>query len=145
MPLAGIHQRVETFLYKRGFKAPEIRQLVRNQLYILAVSCFAAVGLGWFSPEFLYFAMGTLLVTFNFYSLAKFVQQLVLFKSTRKAVVELLLRFYGRLFLSGLFLCVLIAWVGVSAVALLAGLSTVVVTIFLWGGSRFIGQKVKEA
>ena len=145
MPLAGIHQRVETLLYKRGFKAPEIRQLVRNQLYILAVSCFAAVGLGWFSPEFLYFAMGTLLVTFNFYSLAKFVQQLVLFKSTRKAVLELLLRFYGRLFLTGLILFVLIAWVGVSAVALLAGLSTVVVTIFLWGGSRFIGQKVKEA
>jgi len=145
MPPAGIHQRVETLLYKRGFKAPEIRQLVRNQLYILAVSCFAAAGLGWFSPEFLYFAMGTLLVTFNFYSLAKFVQQLVLFKSTRKAVLELLLRFYGRLFLTGLILFVLIAWVGVSAVALLAGLSTVVVTIFLWGGSRFIGQKVKEA
>ncbi|MDY7000249.1 MAG: ATP synthase subunit I [Thermodesulfobacteriota bacterium] len=145
MPLAGIHQRIETILYKRGFKAPEIRQLVRNQLYILVASSVAAAGLGWFLPAVLYFAMGVLLITFNFYSLAKFVQQLVFFKSTGKAIVELLLRFYGRLFLTGLILFVLIAWVGVSAAALLAGLSTVVVTIFLWGGSRFIGQKVKEA
>lgn len=145
MSISGIHHKTEAGLFKRGFKSPEVRKIVRNQLYILCLSLITAAALGWISPIFLHFAAGVILITYNFYSLAKFVQQIVFFRSSGKAVFELLIRFYGRLIITGVALFALIVWAGVSVPALLAGLSTVIVTILFWGATQMLGHKVKEA
>ena len=102
---------------------------------------FAAVAF-WFAPWALALAAGTVLITFNFWSLAKFGQHLAYMR--KGAVVSLLIRFYGRLILSGLALYGLIVFGECSIYALLAGLSTVVVNAIFWGVAG-LRQKVKEA
>jgi hypothetical protein len=145
MSMSGIHHKTEAGLFRRGFKVPEVRKIVRNQIYLLGVTLIVAAAFGWIEPIFFHFAAGVILITYNFYSLAKFVQQIVFFSSSRRAVVELLIRFYGRLLLTGAVLFALIVWAGVSVPALLAGLSTVIMTILFWGASQMLGHKAKEA
>lgn len=145
MSISAIHHKTEAGLFRRGFKAPEVRKIVRNQIYLMCLSLIAAAAFGWIEPVFFHFAAGALLITFNFYYLAKFVQQIVYFSGGRKAVIELLVRFYGRLILTGVALFALIVWADVSVTALVAGLSTVLMTILFWGVTQMIGHKAKEA
>jgi hypothetical protein len=97
----------------------------------------SAVALVLFRPWGPAFAAGALLATVNFFFLAKVIQEIV--HVQRGAVAALLFGFYLRLILTGVALFLLIAWGEVSAVALLAGLTTVVVAIFVW--SLFIRGK----
>ncbi|WP_461209635.1 ATP synthase subunit I [Desulfocurvus sp. DL9XJH121] len=133
-------QKIEAALYRRGFENPDTRQLVRNQVLLTLAACLAALAGGWVIPQLLDFAAGTLLATWNFCSLASFVQRTLARK--RAAVAGLLLRFYARLLFTGLALYALLVWAGSSAVALIAGLSTVVVTLFIWGASRMARKHV---
>lgn len=141
--LARIPERIDRALLRRGFSQLEVRRLVRAQIVLsgaLVLACLVAAGL---SAWGLAFAAGAVLATVNFYSLARFVQHLV--NQPRGAVMALLLRFYGRLILTGAALYGLIVWLNAPAWALLAGLSTVVVTAVYWGASRLHGHNVKEA
>jgi hypothetical protein len=143
--MSAINQKTEAGLFRRGFKLREVRVVVRNQLYLTALSLVGAAILGWVEPRVAHFAAGVALITFNFYYLAKFVQRLVHYKSSGTAVVELLVHFYGRLLLTGGAIFALIVWAGVWPPALLAGLSTVLLTIIVWGLTRLIEHKAKEA
>lgn len=145
MSISAIHHKTEAGLFRRGFKVPEVRKIVRNQIYIMSLSLIIAAAFGWVEPIFFHFAAGALLITYNFYSLAKFIQQIVFFSGGRKAVFELLIRFYGRLLFTGAALFALIVWAGVSVPALMAGLSTVIMTILFWGVTQMMGHKAKEA
>ena len=137
-----INKKVESFLHRRGFTHPDVRNLVRIQLYLVTGTClFAAIAFG-FAPWALALAAGAVLATFNFWSLAKFGQHLAYMR--KGAVVSLLIRFYGRMLLSGLVIYGLIVWGQCSIAALLAGLSTVVVSAIFWGVAGF-RQKAKEA
>ncbi len=143
------NQKIESFLRRRGFTHPDVRCLVRNQLYLAAGACvFAVMATGsalWahaLAPWAMAFAAGTLLITFNFWSLAKFGQHLVYMR--KGAIMSLLIRFYFRLLLTGVALYGLIAYCNFSTIALLAGLSTVVANAIFWGVAG-LRQKVKEA
>ncbi len=139
-------QRIEKHLYDRGFTLPGVRVVVRNQCVLLLASlCLLPLSL-WAGVWPFSFVAGTALATYNFYSLAKFIQEVLYRKYTRALLVNLLVRVYGRLFLTGLVLFVLIYWLKASVVCLLLGLSTVVATICVWGGTQLIAQhNVKEA
>ncbi|WP_027179744.1 ATP synthase subunit I [Maridesulfovibrio bastinii] len=143
------NQKIESFLRRRGFTHPDIRCLVRNQLYLALGACvFAVMATGsaqWtniLTPWAMAFAAGTLLISINFWSLAKFGQHLVYMR--KGAVTSLLIRFYLRLILTGVALYGLIAYCNLPIVAILAGLSTVVVNAIFWGVAG-LRQKVKEA
>lgn len=140
----GISRRVEGYLYHRGFRVAGARRLVLIQTALAAGSCVAALVLGWTWPPALHFAAGTILATFNFYFLAKFVHRLV-GGDPFGAVPRQLLRFYGRLGATAVALYALIVHAGFSVFALLAGLSTVVVTMLVWGATQMTGKNVKEA
>jgi hypothetical protein len=133
--LGSLDQKIEAWLYRRGFVIQEVRRLVKCQLYVSLMSSVGALILApsWGGG----FAAGALLMTLNFIFLARVIQELVYVR--RGAVTALLFGFYLRLFMTGAALYLLIVWVGVSAVALLAGLTTVVVTILMW--SVFIRGK----
>ena len=123
-----------------------VRRVVRNQLYIACLAMLAGLGLAWLGNWAPAFALGTLLITWNFYFIAKFAQQAIFFRYSRKVLFKLLFSFYGRLIITGLVLAVLILKLQVPSVALLAGLSTVVASITVWGLALVLGeQKVKEA
>ncbi|MBG0778254.1 MAG: ATP synthase subunit I [Desulfovibrionaceae bacterium] len=141
--LGELNHRLEKGLYKRGFTSSEVRRLVMAQLYVCAVSVLFALGAGWAFAWPWHFAAGALLSTFNFYHLARFVQRIVYV--TDRPVAKGLVRYYGRLAVTGAVLYFLIAWAHVSVAALVAGLSTVVAILLVWGLTRIKGQKVKEA
>jgi hypothetical protein len=133
--LGSLDQKIEAWLYRRGFVIQGVRRLVKCQLYVSLMSSVGALILApsWGGG----FAAGALLMTLNFIFLARVIQELVYVR--RGAVTALLFGFYLRLFMTGAALYLLIVWIGVSAVALLAGLTTVVVTILMW--SVFIRGK----
>lgn len=143
MPLlTRANLRIESFLAHRGFYLYDVRTLVRNQLYLLFLGC-VAMFLSGLNPWLTAFASGTALVTMNFWLLAKGLQGVM--QVQEGAVAVSLLRFYGRMILTGLLLYGLIVWGGLPVPALLAGLSTVIINILSWGVFRFHRQKVKEA
>lgn len=138
-----ILQKIESALYHRGFTHEGTRHMVRNQIVMTGGTFILALMLGWFLGGLFSLAAGAALATFNFWFLAKFVQ-LVIFKK-QDSVAGLLAQFYGRLFLTGLALYVLLVPLEASAIGILIGLSTVVVTMFIWGVSQMMGKTAKEA
>lgn len=141
-PLDRTNLRIEVFLRRNGFYLDDVRILVRNQLYFLFLGC-ALMAFSGLAPWALAFGAGCALSTMNFWMLAKGLQSIV--HRPDGAVAVSLIRFYGRLALSGIALFGLIIWAGLPLTALIAGLSTVVVNILFWGVFRFHRQKVKEA
>ncbi|TVR00854.1 MAG: ATP synthase subunit I [Desulfovibrionales bacterium] len=140
--LGRINLKIETFLRRSGFHLDDVRILVRNQIYLFFLGC-ALVVLFRLAPWAVAFGAGCALSTLNFWHLAKGLQSIV--HNPDGAVAASLIRFYGRLALSGLALFGLIIWASLPLAALIAGLSTVIVNILFWGVFRFHRQKVKEA
>lgn len=143
--LNGMVQKVDEQLWRRGFRVAEVRVLMRAQLLITGISLLAGFALGWINEWLMWFGVGAVMSTFNFYSLAKFIQQVVFLPWSGAMMAKLLFRFYGRLMLTGLILFGLIVWLEVSVSAVVAGLSTAVAVIAIWGITRLAGHKVKEA
>lgn len=133
-------RRIEAWLFRHGFEDGPTRRMVLDQILLTLAACLAAVLGGWLWRGLADFAAGALLATWNFYSLASFVQRTL--SRRRSAVAGMLLRFYGRLVATGFVLYALLAWAGASAAALVAGLSTVVVTLLIRGASRMMGKHV---
>jgi hypothetical protein len=134
-------QKIDAMLYRRGFAVADARKLMRNQLLLAAgASLLVCMGTG-FSGWGLSFSAGALIITVNFWWLAKAAQELVKVKSG--AVFTLLTLFYGRLIVTGVAIALLVAWLGASVFGLLAGLSTVVMNATLWGVLQ-IRHKVPE-
>lgn len=137
-----INQKVDAFLLRRGFVHDKVRSLVRSQLYLVALTALC-VGMvtgfsGWAGAYF----SGAVLITINFWVLARVVQRLVFVR--KGAVFALLFLFYGKLILSGLALYALIVLAHAPISGLLAGLTTAVANAILWGTTTF-RHKAKEA
>lgn len=133
---------VESYFAKNGIRSIEARSLLKIQFLVL----FLSLALGYLFAErslFLSFAVGALLITFNFFVLARVVSRLVWLQ--KGAVFPLLVSFYSRLILTGLVLYLAIVVAGFSVISLLLGLSTVLVTILIWSSRVFVAQKLKEA
>jgi len=141
-PVGRMNHRTEAFLRRNGFYLEDVRNLVRNQIYMFILGC-ALVAFSGFSEWALAFGAGCTVSTINFWLLAKGLQSVV--HNPDGAIAVSLIRFYGRLVLSGLALFGLIIWASLPLAALIAGLSTVIVNILFWGVFRFHRQKVKEA
>lgn len=135
-------EKIEGFLYRRGLTHEDTRHLVRNQIVLCAAVVALALAGGWQARWLYDVAAGALLMTLNFYLLAGFLQRVLLKQDG--AVARQLLRFYGRLILTAAILVALVLWAGSSILALLLGLSTVVVTILIWGMSWMTGKPSKR-
>jgi hypothetical protein len=123
-------QSIDALLYRRGFAVVEARTLMRNQLILAAVSSLLACGATGLGTWGWSFAAGALIISVNFWWLAKAAQELV--KVKQGAVFTLLTLFYGRLLLTAVAIAGLVAWAGASVFGLLAGLSTVVANAVVW-------------
>jgi hypothetical protein len=136
-----MNKKLEAFLYARGLVLHQVRVLVRNQVYLSVLGAFLV--LVFFSgPVVTGFVTGALLGSFNFYFLAKLIQELVHVK--KGAVTPLLFSFYVRLGLTGLVLFVAIVYWNANVFSLLVGLSVVLLNVLIFGAT-LVGQKLKEA
>lgn len=128
-------QRLDALLFRRGFVLGDARRLMRNQIILAALGSALAmtpsVAMGGLSAWGWSFAAGAVLISFNFWWLAKAAQELVRVK--HGATFTLLTLFYGRLILTAAAITGLVVWFEASVFGLLAGLSTAVVNATLWG------------
>lgn len=138
-----MHRRLEAVLYRRGVESPTVRRLLTNQLYISVAGFLISLLITGGGRWALDFGIGAGLITLNFFGLSRMVQRLITMR--KGAVISLLLGFYFKLFLFGLVLYLMIVYAHASVTALLAGISTVVANIMLWGATQIWGHKVKEA
>jgi hypothetical protein len=136
-----MNKKIEAFLFGRGLVLHQVRVLVRNQIYLSVLG--AVLVLIFFSGSVITgFVTGALLGTFNFYFLAKLIQELVHVK--KGAVTPLLFSFYVRLGLTGLVLFISIVYWNANVFSLLIGLSVVLLNVLIFGAT-LVGQKLKEA
>ncbi len=141
----GMGERIEKHLYAKGFRLPEIRAILKAQLLLCGTSALVGVSTVWLTLWPLSFAVGVILATFSFYSLARFIQQVILRTYTRQMLLGLLFRFYARLMLTGLILFGLIIKLRVPSSALVAGFATCMATMLVGILFRRAERKIKEA
>ncbi|QLA14728.1 ATP synthase subunit I [Desulfolutivibrio sulfoxidireducens] len=136
---------LDRMLFRKGFVDADIRMLVRNQILLAGFSsAFCLVVLGLSAWAWSYCA-GAVLVTVNFWFLAEFGRRVASSRDKAKAVVSTLFRFYLRLGLTGVALYALLVWAGARPVALLAGVSIIVVNFLCWGAARVAASATREA
>ena len=135
----SIFERVERFLWRRGFVQPALRAATRD-LFIFSAIFFGlgAALLPW-TLDGLWAGVAALLSAWNFYTLALFIQHAlpaVIPESDKKGMATarvvkkgLLLRTYLRLFITGFFVYVALVQFQASPAALAAGLSAAVTII----------------
>ncbi len=142
--MRNLRDRLDRLLWRRGYVHPEVRQLVRNQLVLTAALLAVCLPFAGVSAAAWSLAAGTVLITANFCSLAKFGQRITGYTDKREAVLAVLARFYLRLAITGGALFACIVWLGAKPLPLLAGISTVVVNFLVWGALRHGGSKAHQ-
>lgn len=136
--LRKIRKKIERWLYRKGYHVPDVRMLAVNQICIM-LCVLPLVVLPWGWP----IAVGAVLGTVNFLALGRVIQELVFLP--KGAVALQMFSFYARLILTAGVLYYVIVYQHASVGWLLAGLSTVLINILLWGISHLLGKTSKEA
>ena len=142
--MKNLRDKLDRWLLRRGYVHPEVRELVRNQLLLTALVLVATLPFAGVSVSAWSLAAGTVIISANFCSLAKFGQRITGYANRREAVAAVLARFYFRLALSGAALFACIVWFGAAPLPLLAGITTVVVNFLVWGVWRHAGSKTHQ-
>lgn len=132
--LDRMNKRVERLLVKYGFRIPDVRLVVRNQIYVSLGTSLVIMLVTLFSRWSLAYLAGALLALINFWTLARVTQELVY--DQKKGPFLLFVIFMGKMTLSGLALWWLIGVERVPHWGLISGLGTVVVNITATGLSQ---------
>ena len=135
----SIFERVERFLWRRGFVYAPLRTATRNLLIFSALFFILGAVLVPWSDQIFWAAAAAVLSSWNFYTLALFIQhamQAVIPEGDRNGLATArvvkkgrLLRTYLRLFLTGFFVYVALVQFQVSPIALAVGFSASVTII----------------
>ena len=135
----SIFERVERFLWRRGFVHAPLRAATRNLLMFSVLFFLLGTALVPWTMEGFWAGVAALLSAWNFYTLALFIQHAlpaVIPESDKKGMATarivkkgLLLRTYLRLFLTGFFVYLALVQFQASPAALAAGLSASVTII----------------
>jgi len=136
--LDKMNQRIERRLVKSGFSIPDIRLIVRNQIYVSLGTSLVIVLVTLFSRWSLAYLAGALLALVNFWTLARVTQELVY--DRKRGPFLLFVIFMVKMTLSGLALWWLIGVERVPHWGLISGLGTVVVNITI---TRLIQMRTK--
>ncbi len=136
--MGKINQSLERLLYRSGFERPDVRILVRNQIYVSLGSSLVIMLVTLFSRWSLAYLAGAVLALVNFWALARIAQHLV--HDRKSGPFKLFVIFMGKMTLSGLALYWLIGVERVPHWGLISGLGTVVINVATTGLIQ-LGQK----
>ena len=129
--LGRMNQGLERLLVRSGFDKPDVRIVVRNQVYVSLGTSLVIMLVTLFSRWSFAYLAGAMLALVNFWTLARVVQVLV--HDRNKGPYLLFVIFMAKMTLSGLALWWLIGVERVPHWGLIAGLGTVVVNITATG------------
>jgi ATP synthase I chain len=139
-----MRERLDKLLLRIGFTHPEGRALMRDQIVMALVTSLTALSLSELGEWGVAYACGALLITVNFWWLIRFAQGLL--ANAAGAVGGTFFRFFVRLGVTGAGLYAMIVAAQWPVWAVLAGMSTVMATILVWGALRRPGaNSAKEA
>ncbi|MGE4421632.1 MAG: ATP synthase subunit I [Pseudodesulfovibrio sp.] len=136
--LGRMNQRLERLLVRSGFTKPDVRIVVRNQIYVSLGTSLVIMLVTLFSRWSLAYLAGAVIALVNFWTLARVTQSLVY--DRKRGPYLLFVIFMGKMTLSGLALWWLIGVERVPHWGLIAGLGTVVINITATGLSQ-LGKK----
>lgn len=140
----NMRDRLDGWLWRLGYDHPEIRELVRWTVVMAALIVVCSVPLSLFWQGAWSLVAGTVIITANFCSMAKFGQHIADRTFTAKIVISLLFGFYLRLALTGAALYACIAWFDARPLPLVAGTTTVVGIIVIWGLVRYADTRARQ-
>ena len=136
---------LDALLWRRGFHRPEVRLVMRNELLFSVIFLILGICLLPLTSWLLWFAAGALVITWNFYGLARFIQGLSLTVYSQKLLIGMLVRSNIRLVFSALFLYGVLVWLEASVWAVVAGITgamgLLAVTTFVWLAEQRNRQK----
>jgi len=132
-----MRRRLDALLQRLGFTHREGRALVRDQIILAAATGVTALVMSGLRAWGLGYAGGAFLVTVSFWWLVRFAQGLL--NGTAGAAGRALFGYFARLGFTGAALYMMIVPGGWPVWAILAGMSTVMVTIVVWGALRWPG------
>lgn len=146
MALYGsLRQRVEKFLYQRGFSSPIVRHLLTTQIIIIGIAAVVALALFWLTLWPFSFAAGAAIAGFSLWHISRFAQSAIQMQYSPALAVGLFVGFSARLVLIGVVVFALVVWLRAPLAPLLIGLGSTVAGIIVWGLSRQSRKTVKEA
>ncbi|MDR1242795.1 MAG: hypothetical protein LBM00_08450 [Deltaproteobacteria bacterium] len=120
---ATLKQKVEGYLYRKGFVEPLLREIMLAQLVVDAALLVPALVFIWMTDWFLLFFAGSALATCNFWFLCRFVFGRFYKGYSSSFAWGQTLLFAGRFVFTGAILAGILLF-GSSPTALLAGLGT---------------------
>ncbi|BDQ38155.1 hypothetical protein SYK_25150 [Pseudodesulfovibrio nedwellii] len=129
--LDAINKRLERWLVKSGFPKPDVRIVVRNQIYVSLGTSLVIMLVTLLSRWSLAYSAGAIIALVNFWTLARVAQTLVY--DEKRGPFLLFIIFMAKMTLSGLALWWLIGVERVPHWGLICGLGTVVVNITATG------------
>lgn len=142
-PVNKIKQKIERFLYKKGFTEAPLRAIILAQLALLAVTFTAGIILLYFSAWLLWFFLGAALLAFNFWSMSRFLLEQLPGGYSRAFLRGQLIRFFGRILLTGIVLAAAITF-GASIAALCLGLLSCLAVTGIIAVARLSGRAHKR-
>ena len=116
-------RRLDALLNQLGFHRPEVRIVMRNTLLFSLSLLLLGICLLPLTSWLLWFAAGALLIAWNFYGLARFIQGLSLAAYSQALLLGMLVRSNLRLVFSALFLYGILVWLEASVWAVVAGIT----------------------
>lgn len=139
-----MRERLDPILARLGFHHPEGRVLMRDQIVMAVFTSMAALSISQLGEWGVAYSCGAALITVNFWWIVKFAQGLL--SSQAGMVGGAFFRFFLRLGVTGAGLYAMIVAAEWPVWAILAGMSTVMVTILVWGALKRAGSNsAKEA
>ena len=121
--IAKLGRKLDTLLWHRGFHRPEVRAVMRNELLFSVPLLFLGLCLLPAHSGLFWFAAGALLITWNFYGLARFIQRLFPAPWSQALLMGVLTRFILRFTLSALFLYGAFVWCKAPVWAVVSGIT----------------------
>ena len=138
-------RKLDALLWQRGFHRPEVRLVMRNELLFSVPLLLLGLCLLPLTSQLLWFAAGALLMAWNFYGLARFIQGLSLSAYSPALLLRMLAHSHLRLVFSALFLYGILVWLEASVWAVTAGITgamgLLAVTASVWLAEQRKRQK----
>ncbi|MGL4209153.1 MAG: ATP synthase subunit I [Candidatus Adiutrix sp.] len=135
-------QKIEQWLFAKGFNIPLVRHILAVQIMLCLVSLGLGVLLVPITVWGISFGLGASIAMYHFWFLVRFIQKKFSNKYTAQTLLLLFLGFNVRLIATAFLLFGLIVWLKMPLAPLLAGLSSLVACIIVWGFSKLMRKPI---
>ncbi|MDR1491012.1 MAG: hypothetical protein LBS65_11175 [Desulfovibrio sp.] len=141
---AAWHKALERHLESAGFSLRAVRHILCTQIIFSVFALLAGAGASVFTPVPIAFGAGAALSTFSLWHVARLGERCANMRFSAGLGLGLFFGFSLRLLLIGAVLVLLLGPLKLPALPILAGLTSTVAGIAVWGATRLFGKTTTE-